>query len=74
MHRRKTCYQSIDQSIKYLHGKIVLNLFFKMFSGLFPTSHVCVSPYGKAYMDRKYQPNNSSTSKIVVRDREVKED
>lgn len=61
------------KNVKYSHGKIVLNLFFKMFSGLFPTSHLCFSPYGKAYKDRLYKLNNNSICKIYFRDRQVKE-
>lgn len=30
---------------KYLQGKVVLNLFFRIFSGRFPTSHGNLSPY-----------------------------
>ena len=64
---------TIFKNVKYSHGKIVLNLFFKMFSGFFPTSHLCVSPYGKAYKDRLNKLNNNSTCKIFFRDRQVKE-
>lgn len=47
---RIVSFQSLNFGIflflkMHLHGKVVLNLFFGMFSGSFATLHGCLSPY-----------------------------
>ena len=38
----------IIKNLIYLQGKVVLNLFFEIFSGIFPTSHFRISPDGRS--------------------------